>query len=239
MTAAPSPIRCVCALTHDRTVGASEPYASATQATACPRRFRLLRHGHVVRVHAHAEVPEVHSEIHGPQAIGGPPGSGRGGQIAYGGMRLNEWAPPAFGCQPCPRDDDLGAEHRLRDRQRAAPRVPVIGGTFVDTAHGYSDGASEEFLGRLIDEAGPRRRHHLHQGRHLAAVRDPGGGHLRFSLLSQLDTSLERLGTDHVDLWLVHTWSDETPLSETARRWSGRSAPGGPLRGGVELLRVA
>ena len=44
----------------------------------------------------------------------------------------------------------------------------------------------------------------------------------RHSLLSQLDTSLERLGTDHVDLWLVHTWSDEAPLTETlsALEWA-------------------
>ena len=45
---------------------------------------------------------------------------------------------------------------------------------------------------------------------------------VRFSLLSQLDTSLERLGSDHVDLWLEHTWSDEAPLTETlsALEWA-------------------
>jgi 2,5-diketo-D-gluconate reductase A len=79
------------------------------------------------------------------------------------------------------------------------------GGTLVDTAHGYSDGAAEEFLGRIIDEeldrddvlictkAGISRR----SGKRVVDTS-------RFSLLSQLDTSLERLGTDHVDLWLVH-----------------------------------
>ena len=61
----------------------------------------------------------------------------------------------------------------------------------------------------------------------------------RFSLLSQLDTSLERLGTDHVDLWLVHTWSDETPLSETLSALEWAVSTGRALRGGVELLRVA
>jgi aryl-alcohol dehydrogenase-like predicted oxidoreductase len=50
----------------------------------------------------------------------------------------------------------------------------------------------------------------------------------RRALMNQLDTSLERLGTAYVDLWLVHTWSDETPLDETlsALEWavtSGRA----------------
>jgi aryl-alcohol dehydrogenase-like predicted oxidoreductase len=97
------------------------------------------------------------------------------------------------------------------------------GGTLVDTAHGYSDGAAEEFLGRLIEDevardevvictkAGISRR----TGQRVVDTS-------RHSLLSQLDTSLERLGTDHVDLWLVHTWSDEVPLTETlsALEWA-------------------
>jgi aryl-alcohol dehydrogenase-like predicted oxidoreductase len=43
--------------------------------------------------------------------------------------------------------------------------------------------------------------------------------------MSQLETSLRRLGTDHVDLWLVHTWSDDVPLSETlsALEWAAAS----------------
>lgn len=97
------------------------------------------------------------------------------------------------------------------------------GGNLVDTAHGYSDGAAEEFLGRLIDDevardeliictkSGISRR----TGRRVVDTS-------RHSLLTQLDTSLERLGTDHVDLWLVHTWSDEVPLAETlsALEWA-------------------
>jgi aryl-alcohol dehydrogenase-like predicted oxidoreductase len=97
------------------------------------------------------------------------------------------------------------------------------GGNLVDTAHGYSDGASEEIIGRLVDDVVPRDE--------LVVCTKSGisrrSGHRvvdtsRHSLLSQLDTSLERLGTDHVDLWLVHTWSDEAPLSETlsALEWA-------------------
>ena len=47
----------------------------------------------------------------------------------------------------------------------------------------------------------------------------------RRGLMAQLETSLRRLGTDHVDLWLVHTWSDDVPLSETlsALEWAAAS----------------
>lgn len=38
----------------------------------------------------------------------------------------------------------------------------------------------------------------------------------RGRLMSQLDLSLRRLGTDHVDLWLVHAYDDQTPMEETA-----------------------
>ena len=112
--------------------------------------------------------------------------------------------------------DEEGARDQLRTFLDA-------GGNLVDTAHGYSDGASEDIIGRLLGDvvdredlvictkSGISRR----SGRRVVDTS-------RHSLLSQLDTSLERLGTDHVDLWLVHTWSDEAPLSETlsALEWA-------------------
>ncbi len=112
--------------------------------------------------------------------------------------------------------DEEGAREQLHTFLEA-------GGNLVDTAHGYSDGASEEIIGRLIDDdvqredlvictkSGISRR----SGQRVVDTS-------RHSLLAQLDTSLERLGTDHVDLWLVHTWSDEAPLTETlsALEWA-------------------
>ncbi|MFC8500928.1 aldo/keto reductase [Pedococcus sp. NPDC057267] len=112
--------------------------------------------------------------------------------------------------------DEEGAREQLRTFLDA-------GGDLVDTAHGYADGASEEIIGRLIEDevsrddllictkSGISRR----SGQRVVDTS-------RHSLLSQLDTSLERLGTDHVDLWLVHTWSDEVPLTETlsALEWA-------------------
>ena len=112
--------------------------------------------------------------------------------------------------------DEEGAREQLHTFLEA-------GGNLVDTAHGYSDGASEEIIGRLIDDDVQRED--------LVICTKAGisrrSGHRvvdtsRHSLLAQLDTSLERLGTDHVDLWLVHTWSDEAPLAETlsALEWA-------------------
>ena len=115
---------------------------------------------------------------------------------------------------------------RTTDEETAREQLRLFldaGGNLVATAHGYADGASEEIIGRLVEEDVPRED---------VVICTKSGisrrsGHRvvdtsRHSLLSQLDTSLERLGTDHVDLWLVHTWSDEAPLTETlsALEWA-------------------
>ena len=97
------------------------------------------------------------------------------------------------------------------------------GGDFVDTAHGYAGGLSEEALGTFLGDvvarddlvictkAGISRR----TGQRVIDTS-------RRALIQQLDTSLERLATHYVDLWLVHAWSDETPLEETlsALEWA-------------------
>ena len=115
---------------------------------------------------------------------------------------------------------------RSTDEETAREQLRTFldaGGTLVDTAHGYSDGAAEEIIGRLIDDTVTREDVVICtksgiSRRSGVRVVDTS----RHSLLSQLDTSLERLGTDHVDLWLVHTWSDEAPLTETlsALEWA-------------------
>ncbi|HXH78105.1 aldo/keto reductase [Nocardioides sp.] len=108
------------------------------------------------------------------------------------------------------RDTD---EHEARDQLIAFSEK---GGTLLDTAAGYGDGASEELIGTLIGDvvgrddivlatkAGISRR----SGER---VLDTSRGHL----LTALDASLKRLRVDHVDLWQVHVWTDEAPLEET------------------------
>ncbi|MER8030401.1 aldo/keto reductase [Streptomyces bauhiniae] len=89
------------------------------------------------------------------------------------------------------------------------------GGTLVDTADVYGDGAAEHLLGRLTDSLVPRED--LVISTKAGSVPDPerlvdgSRGHL----LTALDASLERLGTDHVDLWHIHCHDPDTPLEET------------------------
>ena len=123
-----------------------------------PEAVGLLRDGDVVLVHAHAEVAEVHSEFHGSEASGG---------CATGARRrpttVRNHAPAtngdlrSLGLPPCPRHDDLGPHAPTRRAPASScARSSTPGGTLVDTAHGYSDGASEEIIGRLIDDDVPR-----------------------------------------------------------------------------------
>lgn len=87
------------------------------------------------------------------------------------------------------------------------------GGTLVDTADVYADGESEALLGRLIEGIrsdvviATKAVSVPHTPRRFDASR----GHL----LSALDASLTRLGTDYVDLWQLHAYDDHTPIEET------------------------
>lgn len=104
-------------------------------------------------------------------------------------------------------------EHEARDQLIAFTEA---GGTLVDTAAGYTDGRSEELLGSLIGDVISRDEVVLATK---AGISRRTGERVvdtsRGSLLRTLDESLRRLGVDHVDLWQVHTWSDEAPLEET------------------------
>ncbi|MEV4149215.1 aldo/keto reductase [Amycolatopsis sp. NPDC049691] len=93
------------------------------------------------------------------------------------------------------------------------------GGNFVDTADFYTAGESETILGRLIAEAKVRDRVVL-TTKFTNSV-DPGdpnaGGNGRKHMIRALEASLRRLGTDHVDLFLLHTWDRLTPVEEVVR----------------------
>jgi len=108
------------------------------------------------------------------------------------------------------RDTD---EHEARDQLVA---FCDAGGTLLDTAHSYAGGASEELIGRLLGSVVARDEVVLATKagvgvRRKERVFDTSRGYL----LQCLDTSLQRLGVDHVDLWQVHVWSDATPVEET------------------------
>jgi aryl-alcohol dehydrogenase-like predicted oxidoreductase len=84
---------------------------------------------------------------------------------------------------------------------------------FFDTANTYSEGRSEQVLGRAL-AARPRDSYVL-ATKVRAQAPDGGRGVSRAQVLHQIDQSLERLGVEFVDLYQCHWWDDEVPLAET------------------------
>ncbi|MEU1308653.1 aldo/keto reductase [Streptomyces cinnamoneus] len=119
------------------------------------------------------------------------------------------------------------------------------GGTLVDTADVYADGGAEYLLGRLLEDLVPRRD--LVIATKAGSVLDPdrrvdcSRGHL----LAALDASLDRLGTDHVDVWQLHAHDPATPVEETLQAvdlavTSGRARYAGVVGfSGWQLARAA
>jgi len=108
------------------------------------------------------------------------------------------------------RDTD---EHEARDQLVAFAEA---GGTLLDTAAGYGDGASEELIGSLLGDVVARDDVVLATKAGISRRRGQRETNVsRGSLITTLDQSLKRLQVDHVDLWQIHTWVDDTPLEET------------------------
>ncbi|GAB2673540.1 aldo/keto reductase [Thalassiella azotivora] len=107
---------------------------------------------------------------------------------------------------------------RDTDEHEASEQLAAFvdaGGTLVDTAAAYGDGASEELLGALLGERVARRDVVLCTKAGLTGP--PGLGAVdcsRRALLDTLDASLARLRTDHVDLWLAQAWDPDVPVDE-------------------------
>ncbi|WP_353355676.1 aldo/keto reductase [Intrasporangium sp. DVR] len=112
------------------------------------------------------------------------------------------------------------------DRHEATDHVRAFldaGCQLVDTAYGYGGGDAERCLGDMLDHVVPRDDLVICTKAGIHRVGDERRVDVsRRALMQQLDSSLQRLRTDHVDVWLAHTWSDEVPLSETlsALEWA-------------------
>jgi len=107
------------------------------------------------------------------------------------------------------REANEALSHRLLDRFVEA------GGNFIDTADVYSQGVSEEIIGRWL-KGKPRDSFVI-----ATKVRFPMGeapndvGLSRKHILAGVEASLRRLDTDYIDLYQVHCWDSATPLEET------------------------
>ncbi len=87
---------------------------------------------------------------------------------------------------------------------------------FFDTADSYSAGTSEEIVGRALKEFA--RREEIAIATKVCRPVRPGpngAGLSRKAVLSGIDGSLKRLGTDYVDLYQIHRWDPTTPIEET------------------------
>ena len=91
-----------------------------------------------------------------------------------------------------------------------------LGINFFDTANVYSDGTSEEFVGRALAVLAPRDDVVIATKVH-GRMRDGanGAGLSRKAIMTEIDHSLTRLGTDYVDLYQIHRWDAHTPIEET------------------------
>jgi aryl-alcohol dehydrogenase-like predicted oxidoreductase len=114
---------------------------------------------------------------------------------------------------------DRGTHPWSLDEDRSRPflrRAVELGVNFFDTANVYSDGTSEEIVGRALRDLAPREEIVI-----ATKVFNPmrpgpnGGGLSRKAIMTEIDHSLRRLGTDYVDLYQIHRWDPATPIEET------------------------
>ena len=91
-----------------------------------------------------------------------------------------------------------------------------LGINFFDTADVYSDGTSEEIVGRALKDFAHRDEIVLATKVFNPMTKDPNGrGQSRKHIFSAIEASLRRLGTDYVDLYQIHRWDYTTPIEET------------------------
>ncbi|MET9034401.1 aldo/keto reductase [Streptomyces mirabilis] len=114
---------------------------------------------------------------------------------------------------------DRGPHEWTLDAEGARPlirRALDAGITFFDTANVYSDGTSEEIVGRALAEFA-RRDEIVIATKVNGAMHDgPNGrGLSRKAVMTEIDNSLRRLGTDYVDLYQIHRFDPATPVEET------------------------
>jgi aryl-alcohol dehydrogenase-like predicted oxidoreductase len=124
----------------------------------------------------------------------------------------------ALGCMSFGDTSKGFNEWALNDEQ-AEPifrQALELGITFWDTANIYGIGTSEEIVGRAIKKYSKREDIVLATKVNFKMHDGPGGeGLSRKAIMEQIDASLQRLGTDYVDLYQIHRFDPNTPVEET------------------------
>ena len=94
-------------------------------------------------------------------------------------------------------------------------RALEAGITFFDTADIYSNGASEQVVGKALKDFAAKREDYVLATKVFFPVDGRHGGLSRKHILHAIDDSLRRLGTDYVDLYQIHRFDNHTPIEET------------------------
>src|ERR1700745_1223206 len=114
---------------------------------------------------------------------------------------------------------DRGAHSWTLPEEQSRPLIRKaleMGITFLDTANVYSDGSSEEIVGRAVKDFA-RREEVVIATKVFNRMRPDanGAGLSPKAIMAEIDASLKRLGTDYVDLYQIHRWDPQTPIEET------------------------
>jgi aryl-alcohol dehydrogenase-like predicted oxidoreductase len=124
----------------------------------------------------------------------------------------------ALGCMTYGVPDRGGHEWTL-DEEHSRPVIRhalEAGINFFDTANSYSDGTSEEIVGRALRDFARREEVVIATKVYFPQGKGPNQrGLSRKALMAEIDNSLRRLGTDYVDLYQIHRWDYGTPIEET------------------------
>ena len=137
------------------------------------------------------------------------------GALGRTGLRVS---PICLGCMTY-GVPDRGHHAWTMDEAASRPlirRAIELGINFFDTSNSYSDGTSEEIVGRALRDFAKRDEVVVATKVFFASREGPNlSGLSRKSIMREIDGSLRRLGTDYVDLYQIHRWDYHTPIEET------------------------
>ena len=116
-------------------------------------------------------------------------------------------------------DSEKWTHKWVLDEENSRPIIKKalkLGINFFDTANVYSIGRSEEILGKALKDYA-KRDEVIIATKVFSRMRDGpnGAGLSRKVIMNEIDNSLKRLGTDYVDLYIIHRWDYNTPIEET------------------------
>jgi aryl-alcohol dehydrogenase-like predicted oxidoreductase len=132
--------------------------------------------------------------------------------LGRSGLRVSELALGAMGF-----GEEWGWGAGREESKRMFDAYAKAGGNFIDTANRYTEGTSERLVGEFV---AADRQHFVVATKYTLFTRrdDPNfSGNHRKNMVQALEASLDRLGTEYVDLYWVHAWDALTPIEEVVR----------------------